>query len=55
MIILVKWQEHDRQYTIGINKLFELLKIDVSEMEIKLAIKRLLEQEEMTREPTEHK
>lgn len=55
MIVKVSWTEHDRVYTIGINRLFELLKLDVSEEEIKQAIKKLLEQEEMTREYTQHK
>lgn len=55
MIVLVKWQEHDRQYTIGISRLFQLLKLKVSDEDIQQAIKKLLEQEEMTREYSEHK
>lgn len=47
MIVLVKWQEHNRQYTIGINKFFDKLGIDVDNAKIEQTIKKLLEQEEM--------
>ena len=50
MIVKVSWTEHDRIYTIGISRLFELLQLDVTDEQIKQAIKKLLEQEEMTRE-----
>lgn len=52
MIVLVKWHEHGRQYTIGISRLMQLLNLDVSEEQIKQAIIKLLEQEEMKREST---
>lgn len=55
MIVLVKWSEHDRQYTIGISRLFKLLNLEISDEQIQQAIKKLLEQEEMTREYSEHK
>lgn len=48
MIVLVKWQEHDRQYTIGISKFLKQLGVNVNDEEIKAVIKKLLEQEEMT-------
>jgi hypothetical protein len=50
MIVKVSWTSHDRVYTIGISRLFQLLDLDVSDEQIQLAIKKLLEQEEMTRE-----
>ena len=50
MIVKVSWTSHDRVYTIGISRLFQLLKLEVSDENIQLAIKKLLEQEEMTRE-----
>lgn len=55
MIVLVKWTEHDRQYTIGINKFLDKLGVNVEDEKIQLTIKKLLEQEEMTREYPEHK
>lgn len=55
MIVKVSWTEHDRVYTIGISRLFQLLELEVSDEQIKQAIKKLLEQEEMTREYSEHK
>lgn len=48
MIVLVKWREHDREYTIGLQKFLKYLQLEVTDTEIKNAIKRLLEQEEMT-------
>ncbi len=47
MIVLVRWEDHDRQYTIGINKFFDKLDIDVDNAKIEQTIKKLLEQEEM--------
>lgn len=47
MIVLVKWTEHDRQYTIGINKFLQRLGVDVDDAKIQQTIKKLLEQEEM--------
>lgn len=53
MIVLVRWNEHDRQYTIGLQKFLKRLNLEVTDDEIKQAIKQLLEQEEMT--PNEHR
>lgn len=47
MIVLVKWSEHDRHYTIGISKFLKQLGVEINEEQIKLAVKKLLEQEEM--------
>lgn len=56
MIVLVKWKEHDRQYTIGINKFFDKLGIDVDNAKIEQTIKKLLEQQELKpHEPAKHK
>ena len=55
MIVKVSWTEHDRVYTIGISRLLQLLDIQIPEEQIKQTIKKLLEQEEMTREYSEHK
>lgn len=55
MIVKVFWTEHDRVYTIGISRLFKLLNLEISDEQIQQAIKKLLEQEEMTREYSEHK
>lgn len=49
MIVLVKWSEHDRQYTIGISKFLQQLGIEISDEQIKAVIKKLLEQEELKR------
>lgn len=54
MIVKVSWTEHDRIYTIGISGLFQLLNLDVTDEQVQQAIKKLLEQEEMTREYPEH-
>lgn len=54
MIVKVSWTEHDRIYTIGISRLFQLLNLDVTDEQVQQAIKKLLEQEEMTREYPEH-
>jgi len=55
MIVKVSWTEHDRVYTIGISRLLQMLNIEIPEEQIKQTIKKLLEQEEMTREYSEHK
>lgn len=55
MIVLVKWEEHDRQYTIGLNQFLDKLGVNVDNAKIQLTIKKLLEQEEMTREYSQHK
>ena len=54
MKVLVKWNNHDRVYSIGIQRLFRVLNIDVNDAQIETAIKQLLEQEEMEREYSEH-
>lgn len=48
MIVLVKWQEHDRAYSIGLQEFLKKLDIDVDDAKIQATIKKLLEQEEMT-------
>lgn len=48
MKVIVKWAEHDRVYSIGLQKFLKCLHLEVTDDEIKNAIKRLLEQEEMT-------
>ena len=47
MIVQVKWQKHDRIYTIGISRFLQELNLDVNDAQIQSAIKHLLEQEEM--------
>jgi hypothetical protein len=47
MVVKVSWQEHEREYTIGIQRLFELLELDVTDEKIKKAVRKLLEQNEM--------
>lgn len=47
MIVLVKWQEHDRSYTIGISRFLKELNLNVDNAKIEQTIKKLLEQEEM--------
>jgi len=47
MIVLVRWQEHDRQYTIGLQQFLKKAGIDVKNEKIEATIKKLLEQEEM--------
>jgi hypothetical protein len=55
MKVTVSWDFHDRRYTIGISRLLQLLELDVTEEQVKQAIIKLLEQEEMTREYSQHK
>jgi len=47
MIVLVKWEEHNRQYQIGIQKFLRTMSIDVNDAQIEKAIRKLLEQQEM--------
>ena len=55
MIVLVRWTNHDRQYTIGLQKFLKCLQLEVTDEQIKNAIKELLEQQEMTQyEHTEY-
>lgn len=54
MRVLVKWNNHNRIYSIGIQRLFEVMNIDVNDAQIETAIKQLLEQEEMDREYPEY-
>lgn len=48
MVVLVRWLEHERQYTIGIQKFLKELGVEVSEERIKQIIKKFLEQQEMS-------
>ena len=55
MIVLVRWQEHNIAYTIGLQKFLKQLNLEVTDDDIKNAIKNLLEQQEMTpHEYTKH-
>ena len=47
MIVLVKWEEHNRQYQIGINKFLRAMNLNVNDAQIEQAIRKLLEQQEM--------
>lgn len=47
MIVLVKWQEHDRQYSIGLKQFLDKLGVDVKNEKIEATIKKLLEQQEL--------
>jgi len=47
MIVLVKWQEHDRMYSIGLKAFLAKLDIDVDDATIEKTVKQLLEQEEL--------
>ncbi len=53
MIVLVKWHEHDRTYTIGIQAFLKKLGADVDDAKIQETVKKLLEQEEMERGESE--
>ena len=47
MIVLVKWEEHNRQYQIGIHRFLQSMDINVDNAQIQKAIIKLLEQQEM--------
>jgi len=47
MIVLVKWQDHDRTYTLGLQAFLKELDINVDNAKIQATVKKLLEQEEM--------
>lgn len=49
MIVLVKWHEHDRTYTIGLHAFLKKLDVDVDDAKIQETVKKLLEQEDMKR------
>lgn len=48
MEVLVRWKEHDRQYTMGIQTFLKKLNIQIPDSQIQETIKKLLEQQEMT-------
>lgn len=52
MIVLVKWTEHDRMYSMGLQPFLKKLGIDVDDATIAKTVKNLLEQEEL--EQSEH-
>jgi len=54
MKVFVKWNEHDRLYSVGIQRFLKSLDINVDDAQIISAIKNLLEQEEMQGEHSEH-
>lgn len=47
MIVIVKWKEHDRVYSIGLQKFLKQLHLEVTDEDITNAIKNLLEQREL--------
>lgn len=47
MIVLVKWTEHDRMYSMGLQPFLKKLNIDVDDATIEKTIKILLEQEQL--------
>lgn len=47
MIVLVKWAEHDRMYSMGLQPFLKQLGLDVDNAIIELTIKKLLEQQEL--------
>jgi hypothetical protein len=56
MIVVVKWQEHNRAYTIGLQQFLKKLGVDVQNETIELTVKKLLEQQELAEyEQPEHK
>lgn len=56
MLVIVKWTTHNRQYEIGIKPFLKSMGIDAEDKQIEQAVKKLLEQQEMTpHEPTQYK
>lgn len=47
MKIIVSWEFHDREYTIGVIPFLKAMGIDVDDAQITETTKKLLEQEEM--------
>jgi len=47
MKIVVSWEIHDREYTIGVIPFLKAMGIDVDDATIEKTTKKLLEQEEM--------
>jgi hypothetical protein len=47
MKIVVSWEIHDREYTIGVIPFLKAMGIDVDDERITQTTKKLLEQEEM--------
>jgi hypothetical protein len=47
MIVLVKWKNHDRVYTMGIGPFLKHLGVNVDDAKLKTTIKHLLEQQEL--------
>jgi len=46
MLVIVKWNEHNREYEIGIKPFLKSMGIDVEDKQIEQAVKKLLEQQE---------
>jgi hypothetical protein len=47
MIVLVKWKNHDRVYTMGIGPFLKHLGVHVDNAKLNSTIKHLLEQQEL--------
>jgi len=47
MKIVVSWQEHEREYTIGVIPFLKAMGVDVDDATIEQTTKKLLEQEDM--------
>jgi len=50
VIVLVKWEEHDRIYSMGLLEFLKQANLDVDNAKIEATVKRLLEQQEFRRE-----
>ena len=49
MNLVVRWQDHNREYSYPLIKFFDLADIEMTEEEAKQIVKKLLEQNEMDR------
>lgn len=54
MIIVVKWKQHDRVYSIGLQKFLKQLNLEITDDDIQNAIKVLLEQRELENGEPQH-
>lgn len=54
MIVIVKWSEHNRTYSMGIKPFLAHLGVDVDDAKLQQTIKTLLEQQEFTDGDTQH-
>ncbi len=49
MNLVVRWQDHNREYSLPLARFFELAKINYTDAQAKQIVKKLLEQNEMDR------